>query len=238
MATADQIYSDLYARLERYRDQKQASAMAAYMKTADPFFGVQSIQRRQLLSDVLRSHKILSDTDYVQTVILLWRSPVREVKYCAIDVALKYKKYLTSDKIGLFETMLESATNWDTVDIIAANGVGTLLKQDSSLESYLIKWSESSNFWMRRSAILAQLKLKEKTNIPLHFGFMEKMLDEKEFFIRKAIGWCLRELAKSNPAAVFEFILKNDDRISGLSKREALKHLSEDYEKWKGKAVI
>ncbi|PJA52234.1 MAG: DNA alkylation repair protein, partial [Candidatus Marinimicrobia bacterium CG_4_9_14_3_um_filter_48_9] len=109
---------------------------------------------------------------------------------------------------------------------IAGGSVGRLLLKDKSLESYLVKWSNSENFWMRRSAIIGQLKLKRQTNAELLFGFCGKMAHEKEFFIRKAIGWALREYAKTNPNAVKHFVENMGEKLSGLSRREALKHLN------------
>lgn len=180
MNIAEQILTELRRELIQYEDPQQAKMMAAYMRTNEPFRGIQSTLRREILRRILSPYRIMNDYDYAESVTLLWNSPGREEKYCAIDVALKYKKQITPDKIVLFESMLLSANNRDTVDIIAANLVGPLLIKDKSLESYLLDWSTSENLWMRRSAILAQLKLKEKTNIPLHFSLMEKMLPEYE----------------------------------------------------------
>jgi 3-methyladenine DNA glycosylase AlkD len=119
------------------------------------------------------------------------------------------------------------STGWDFVDDISIHLVGAVLEKDKRVYGYLKKWSASDNFWMRRASMISQVLLfrHNKGDKKLFFGFAGKMLHEKEFFIRKAIGWCVREISKASPDEAFDFLMKIKDRASGLTLREGAKRL-------------
>ena len=199
--------------------------MQAYAKSPLPFYGVQAPLQRQVTRGIKQHYPNISRVGLFAVVRTLWFEARRhEEKYIALGLLGAYKKHQIPEAVTLYEELLESCWNWDLLDGIATKLFGQILRQDPSLEANLIKWSESGNFWMRRAAIIGQLKMKDRTNTSLLFGFCEKMAGEKEFFIRKAIGWALREYAKTNPSTVKAFVKKMGNRLPGLSRREALKH--------------
>lgn len=212
-------------QLQAAANSEKAPQMQAYLKTEQAFYGVQAPIRKRLFSEAKKQFVIKDFAEYQQIILELWHGSHREEMYQALEVAGRYKKFCNDEAIYLFEALLQSSSNWDLVDWIAIGIVGDLIRKNRDLEAFLIKWRNDPNFWMRRSALIGQLKHKQETNIQLLGETIEMLMHEKEFFIRKAIGWSLREYAKTDPAWVIKFVAKNKDSLSGLSQREALKHL-------------
>jgi 3-methyladenine DNA glycosylase AlkD len=119
-------------------------------------------------------------------------------------------------------TLVTTKSWWDTVDSLAKNGAGGLVLRYPELAGTMDRWVESENMWLRRTAILHQLGFKERTGADRLFRYCELRAHEQEFFIRKAIGWALREYSKVDADAVRRFVADHDAALSGLSKREAL----------------
>lgn len=208
-------------------DPSIAPKMQQYVKSPLPFYGVQSAGQKEVWRLVRKKFPEISWEDYEESVKTLWfQAEYHEEKYLAIYILNGYPKHRIPQAMALYETLLESCWNWDLLDGIAGGSVGRLLMKDAALASWLVKWSRSDNFWMRRATLIGQLNLKEHTNPGLLFGFCEQMAHEKEFFIRKAIGWALRQYARTDPTAVKHFVEQMGERLSGLSRREALKHLN------------
>jgi 3-methyladenine DNA glycosylase AlkD len=219
------IVSFLRSELQKHADPKRASAMQAYMKTSQKFYGVSASPLKEIFRTARTKFEIKTFDDYQNVIRALWSGESREEMYLAILTAKYYKKFRTDKAMRLYEAMLATATNWDLVDDIAAHLVGDLVLKDRKHETRLKRWARSKNFWMRRSAILAHLFHAKETNLKLFEQILAGMMHEKEFFIRKAIGWSLRQYAKTNPKWVKHFVKTYGDRLSGLSKREALKHI-------------
>lgn len=218
-------------------DPKRAQAQQAYMKSAMPYYGIATAEMRAICRQAFRAHPLYGAESWRATVLALWRNArYREERYAALELLgdKAYRAYLTPAMIGTLEELIVSGAWWDHVDGIAANFLGTLLKDHpDEVAPVLRRWSTGDDLWLRRSAILAQLKLKDRTDPALLFELMEPSLSggqhpsqlAREFFLRKAIGWALREYSKTDPAAVIEFVAENRDRLSGLSKREGLRVL-------------
>ncbi len=204
-------------------DPLKALQMQAYMKTKQQFYGVQSKLRKQIFRDAIKRHPISSQEEWEKVIIELWNGKHREEMYHALEVAEKYKKYHTENAWQLFEKLLRTATNWDTVDWLSSNLIGRLVEKYRYLENDIWIWTYDDNFWVRRASLLVHLKHKEETNIRLLSQTILKLAHEKEFFIRKAIGWVLRQYSYTNPEWVVQFVEQYEDKLSGLSKREALK---------------
>ncbi|UAA37684.1 DNA alkylation repair protein [Paraneptunicella aestuarii] len=213
------------ARLEQSADPGKAVQMQAYMKTSQPFYGVQAAERKKQISEIKKQHPLSSFDEYQTIILQLWQSPHREEMYQALEVAERFRQFRTPEAMPLYEYLIETANNWDTLDWIATKLVGDLVLKHPELESFLITWREHSSFWVRRAALLAQLKHKKDTNLQLLADSITALMHEKEFFIQKAIGWVLRELAKTNPDWVSMFVNQHEAQLSGLSKREALKYV-------------
>lgn len=199
-----------------------AKAKHTYLKTTMPLYGIPSPERRAIQSNVLMNLTIDSSTCYETCIRALWALPHREEKYFAIDVALKYKTYIHLDSLGLYENMIrEEYAWWDLVDPIAVNLVGKVaLRHPERMEAILRQWIHDDNMWIRRTAILAQLKHKRRMNQQLLFEFCRERMHEKEFFVCKAIGWVLREYAKTAPDAVIDFLRREKPHLSTLSYRD------------------
>ncbi len=219
---ADFVTSGLAARA----DAEKAVAMAAYMKTTMPFYGVQADERRRVLRKARRVSPIESADAYRRTVIALWERPHREEKYCAVDLAVDEKRWISFDHLGLYRRLIVEGAWWDFVDLVAAKLVGrVLLDEPAQMWPVLDEWIDDDGMWLRRTAILAQLKHKDATDAGKLFEYCLRRASETEFFIRKAIGWALREYAKTDPDAVRVFLAAHGEELSGLSVREASKHL-------------
>jgi 3-methyladenine DNA glycosylase AlkD len=205
---------------------EKAAPMAAYLKTDDPFYGVQKPGRTTIFREMKRRFPIRTDVEYVEAILELWSLPHREEKYLALSVATTYQEFITIDRLPLYRRLIIEGAWWDFVDDLAARAVGIVWLDNREHTTPIMKeWIDERDMWLRRTAIIGQLKHKERTDAAVLFEFCLRRAHEKEFFIRKAIGWALREYAKTEPEAVRTFALSHRDRLSGLSFREATKHL-------------
>lgn len=207
-------------------DPEKAVAMAAYMKTEMPFYGVQKPARAEILRRVAAELAPSTEDEYRKGIEALWDLAHREEKYLAIAYARRFHRYITRAQLDLYERMIVEGAWWDFVDDIAANLVGALLLDyRESMRPVMEAWIDDPDMWRRRAAILSQLRHKEHTDAEMLFDFCRRRAHETEFFIRKAIGWALREYSKTDPEAVAAFLRAEGDALSGLSRREAAKHL-------------
>ncbi len=212
--------------LTRLRDPAKAASMQAYMKTDMPFYGVAAKERRALVREAARLFKPTSQREYIRSVEGLWSLPQREEKYVAVDYARRFKRYITPASLNLYRRMIVEGAWWDFVDEIAAHLIGDLLlAYPEEVWPTVDAWSRENDLWLRRSAIISQLCLKQATDRERLFGYCRANLHDKEFFIRKAIGWALRQYARTDPEAVRRFLVDNRADLSPLSFREAAKHL-------------
>ncbi|MGG4488401.1 DNA alkylation repair protein [Metabacillus idriensis] len=203
-------------------DQEKAIAMEKYMRDQFRFFGIKSPERKEITKQFLKQHgrpDHLSDT-----VLELWTFEERELLYAAIDLLLLEKKKLKPSDIEWIKHLIITDSWWDTVDLIASNVIGQLVMKHPELRAaYIDKWADSDNLWLQRTAILHQLKYKQKTDESWLYPLIIKHSSSKEFFIQKAIGWALREYSKSNRESVRAFIESTE--LSTLSRREGSKYL-------------
>jgi len=205
---------------------EDAVAMAAYMKTDMAFYGVKKPVREPIFREMLTRFPITSLGHYHAAIGALWSQPHREEKYLAIGLARAYPTYVTLESVPLYRLMIVDGAWWDFVDAIAADLVGKVLTDDrTDMSAELDRWIDDQNLWLRRSAILSQLRHKAATDRQRLFDYCLRCAAETEFFIRKAIGWALREFAKTDPDAVRAFVLEHRAAWSGLTYREATKHL-------------
>ena len=212
--------------LHELADPGRAAQMQAYMKTDMAFFGVGAKDRKATARQLTKRFAPTTPHEYRSQVGELWAQPWREAKYLAMDVAVAHKDFITPDQLDLYEQMIREGGWWDFVDVIASHLVGRLsLQHPDEMRPILEAWIDDEDMWIRRSAILAHLGHKERTDEQRLFDFCLRRAHETEFFIRKAIGWALRQYARVEPDAVRLFVETNASRLSGLTKREATKHL-------------
>lgn len=208
---------------ENLRDKQLASPMEAYMKHNFPFLGIKSPARNEALKNYFAEHDIPEKQQLFEEVWEIYQLPEREYQYVAIALLSKKIKALTIEDLSFIEKLITEKSWWDSVDSIAPSIVGGIVKKDRpNGEKVMRLWSDSDNMWLNRSAILHQLKYKNETNENILEEIILNHAESNEFFIQKAIGWVLREYAKTNPVFVQQFVEVNE--LKPLSKREALKH--------------
>jgi 3-methyladenine DNA glycosylase AlkD len=212
--------------LAKLGDPAKAAPMAAYMKTDMPFYGVPKPDRVPIARVVKSRFPPVDGEDYRDKVRSLWELPHREEKYLAIGYAWTFSQHAVVAQIDLFESMITEGAWWDFVDELASPIVGKIVFEDRpTMRTILERWIEAEDMWLRRSAILCQNRHKGDTDRDMLFDFCLRRAHEKEFFIRKAIGWALREYARTRPDEVRAFLAEHGHQLSGLSRREAAKHL-------------
>ena len=199
------------------------------MKSEMPFRGVPAPVQKRLWSDTFAAHPLATATDWARVVLELWRpAAFREERYAAVGLASdrRYLAYRTPAAIPMLEEMIITGAWWDYVDALASHPLGDVLVSDPRRVSALMRrWARDPNLWKRRAAILCQLRRKGETDLALLYDCLEPNLADREFFMRKAIGWALRQYAWTDPAEVKRYVKANRDRLSPLSAREALKNL-------------
>lgn len=216
--------SDLAARIEDalqpLADADRAKAMAAYMKGKFNFLGIQTPARRQAALPLIRAFT----GNPVDAARQLWALPAREYQYVAVDLLRRQNKRLAASDLPALEALVQNKSWWDTVDGLAPT-IGAIVAREPQLVSRMDALIGAPDFWLRRVALLHQLDWKENTDEARLFAYCLRCADEREFFIRKAIGWALRQYARTNPVAVRHFLDTHRQKLSGLSFREAAKHL-------------
>jgi len=215
-----QAYIEMF---ENLRNEQQAEPMKAYMKHHFPFLGIKSPERKEILRTFSSKHDIPEKPALFEEVWEIYQLREREYQYAAIALLDKKIKSLNIDDLAFIEKLIVEKSWWDSVDSIAPTLVGHIVKKDrQNGEKVMLQWSESDNMWLNRAAILHQLKYKNETNEKMITQIILKHTESNEFFIQKAIGWMLREYAKTNAAFVQQFVKSH--QLKSLSKREALKH--------------
>jgi alkylated DNA nucleotide flippase Atl1/3-methyladenine DNA glycosylase AlkD len=212
----------------------RAAGAKAYLKSDLDFYGLDTQTLRRLAGAWLREHPDLAREPAVALVTGLWRRKVFELRAFAIEILVARQKELTAADLDLLEDLLRRSRTWAFVDWIAPQVVGPLYERRPGVVGRrLDRWAKDPDFWLRRSALLTLL-------VPLRHGggdwlrfarYADAMLGEREFFIRKAIGWVLREVGKKRPRLVVQFLAPRLDRVSGLTLREAVKYLPKDDQK-------
>jgi 3-methyladenine DNA glycosylase AlkD len=204
----------------------KAGPMAAYMKTDMPFYGVQKAGREQTLRRLKREYVPNGIGEYHEAVAAMWQLPHREEKYLAIGYARAFDEFVDPRSMVLYKRIIIEGAWWDFVDEAASSLVGRVLfKEPSRTEPTVRSWIDAQNMWLRRTSIICQLKHKDRTDTVLLEDACTGNLGDIEFFIRKAIGWALRQYAKTDPEWVRRYVEAHRDALSGLSYREATKHL-------------
>ena len=222
------LVTEVRQALAEHADPAKAEGMKRYMKSEMPYRGVQTPLLRRLCKDVFRRHPFRDKEDWLAAVLDLWRNAsYREERYAAMELAgaKRYEPFRTLDTRSLCEEMIVTGAWWDYVDSIASHRLRELLeKYPAEMSQEMRAWSRDRDMWKRRSSIICQLNRKSDTDLALLFDCIHPNLSDPDFFIRKGIGWALRSLAWTDLDTVEDYITRNRDRISPLSRREALKN--------------
>lgn len=217
--------------LSRLGDAQRAREMAAYLKTDQPMLGISEPDRRPVMKEMVRLFAPAGGSEYRANVCALWeagRPPegFREVQYAALWYAQSFDEHLIPAQFPLLRRLIAEGAWWDLVDTVAMQMVSPIvLAHRAKSMVFMRRWIEDEDMWVRRAAILCQIGHKEAADEKVLFEFCLARADEQDFFIRKAIGWALRQHARINSDGVRQFLAANIDRLSPLSVREAGKHI-------------
>ncbi|MGW0567099.1 MULTISPECIES: DNA alkylation repair protein [Streptomyces] len=222
---ADTLLERLTVSYPAAADPERAATARAYMKDIAPFLGLTTPDRRALSRTVLLGTPPPDEADCTAVALRCWRLPEREYQYFAVDYLRRHVRRLSSGFLPVTRQLVSTAPWWDTVDLLAAHVVGGLVTADPKLRTDMDRWIEDDDLWVVRTALLHQLRHKDATDAERLFAYCARQSGHPDFFVRKAIGWSLREYAKTDPDAVREFVARERDRLSPLSVREALKNI-------------
>ncbi|ULT59985.1 DNA alkylation repair protein [Neobacillus drentensis] len=221
MVTKTHVLTKLF---EENRNEDNAGPMQNYMKGHFSFLGIKSPLRKDLEKKFFQETGLLLEPFNKEFIEELWNKEEREYQYTALTYMEKSLKKLQKSDLPFMEWLITTKSWWDTVDAIAPKPVGNIAEKfPDVIEETIDGWAIHENIWLRRAAILFQLKYKKKTNENLLYRYILKNAERKEFFIQKAIGWALREYSKTNPASVKKFI--EGHKLAPLSVREGSKYL-------------
>jgi 3-methyladenine DNA glycosylase AlkD len=223
-AFADTVLARLPAVYGAAADPERAARMRAYMKDVAPFLGLASPVRRELSRAVLDGTPRPDEADLTAVALRCWALPEREYAYFAVDLLRRHVRRLSSGFLPVARQLVTSVPWWDTVDALAAHVVGGLVAADPALGAAMDEWIEDPDLWVARTALLHQLRFGRTTDARRLFAYCLRRAGHPDFFVRKAIGWSLREYAKTDPAAVRAFVDAHRDVLAPLSVREALRH--------------
>lgn len=212
----------LRSKFEASADPVRAIGAKAYMRDLSEFYGISSPRRKEILAELKKETGFPNIAEIDIFVKFAWEQPQREWQYAAMEMMAPLTRKGDFKLMDTAEFMIVSKSWWDTVDYISSNIAGQLFQKNHDLIYPRIEsWLQTENHWLWRTALLFQLKYGHKTDQKLLFGLCDRLSGEKDFFIRKAIGWSLRQYSKYEPLAVINFTETHS--LSGLSRREALK---------------
>lgn len=208
-------------------DPERARGQQAYMKSAMPYYGLRMSEVRTICRRVFDG-PAMTCGDWRRTILDLWRGARRrEERYAALQLlAMKqYRDCLTPDEMPMLEELVVTGAWWDLVDELAGV-IGHLMRaHPRRMRPLMRRWSTDQDLWKRRVSIICQVGFKRETDLGLLYANIEPNMGDRDFFIRKAIGWALRSYAWTDPKEVARYVRTNEGRLSGLSKREALKNI-------------
>jgi 3-methyladenine DNA glycosylase AlkD len=225
----DALIAEIDGELRSRGTAERAEHEKAYLKSDLAHYGTTVPAIRSVVKTINRRPPRLDHDELIAVVTGLWAKPVHERRMAAVELLELDVEMLRPHDLPLLEELLRQSRTWALVDSLAASVVGNLVDRFAELAATLDRWSVDDDFWIRRSALLALLGgLRAGKGDFDRFGrYADAMLEEKEFFIRKAIGWVLRETARKRPELVYAWLLPRAGRASGVTLREALKPLSE-----------
>ncbi|QDG88638.1 DNA alkylation repair protein [Pseudarthrobacter sp. NIBRBAC000502770] len=221
------LIASVRAALRAMADPVRAAGAQAYMKSLLPSLGVRVPDVRRITADAARTYPPASAAQLRATVLDLWRTAMfREEKYAAIDLTAHRLVTTYLDMLPVYEEIIRTGAWWDFADGVSGRICSLLLAHPEEMATLLRQWSRDPDLWIRRAAITSQLRAGTATDTELLAAVIEPNLADPEFFIRKAIGWALREYAKRAPDWVEAFAARHRDAMSPLSRREALRRIS------------
>ena len=225
----ESLIRDLRRTFRALADPERAAGARRYMKSAMPYYGIPAKPFRKACKEVFARHPLSGFEAWREAVLVMFRGARhREERYAAIELSglRAYAEHRTMRALPVFEEIIVTGAWWDLVDGVAAHRLGGLLRRHpASMKKAMLRWSREDDMWKRRGSILCQLRFKEETDLELLYACIEPSLESREFFLRKAIGWALRQYAWTEPREIVRYVKENESRLSPLSRREALRNI-------------
>ena len=197
------------------------------------YLGARVPQVRQATKAALRTHAELGREELIELAMLLWKRGIYDLRLAAIDALTVGNKLLEPEDVDVMEPFVRQAQTWALLDTLSISVLAPIVERHPELTATLDRWAQDGDFWVRRTAMLCLLPALRRGggDFERFAGYADAMLEEREFFIRKAIGWVLREVSKKRPALVAEWLAQRTGRTSGVTFREAVKYLAPEDRK-------
>jgi 3-methyladenine DNA glycosylase AlkD len=224
VAEGDPRFDDLVAAFQEKADPSRADAMAAYMRNEFEFLGLAAPLRRKVAKEFMESFAGCTQDELFAAVERLWRLEPREYVYVGTDLLRTHWRVLEPESLPRLRSLVLDRSWWDSVDPLA-HVVGVLVLNHRELVADMDRWVEDENRWIVRVALLHQLSWKGATDTERLFGYSRRRGGDEDFFIRKAIGWALRDFATTHPEDVRDFVAAHGAELSPMSVSEATKNL-------------
>jgi 3-methyladenine DNA glycosylase AlkD len=227
------LVDTIRAELARHADPARAAGQLRYMKSTIPYRGLTSPQLTAVLRPILADpgFRIADRDGWEATIRTLWDEVAyREEWYAAIALARHrtYRPWVDSESMPLWRHLVVTGAWWDVVDEVATHLVRDVLEGSPDVEGLRLReWAVDDDLWLRRTAIICQVGRKDRLDESLLADAIEPNLADRDFFLRKAIGWALRDHARIAPDWVRAFVDAHAGELSGLSRREATRHLAD-----------
>ena len=218
---AESLLRSLQLILKPLADRERAQPMRDYMRGQFDFLGIPAPALRAAIRPALRAFLPNSSAELMEAAEALWRLPEREYQYCAVELMRTHGDLLTSRDVRQILAFVQKKSWWDTVDALA-KVIGTLVRKDPEQgPPQMDRALQSRNLWVRRVAMIHQLGWRSDTDVARLLRYSEHLAPETDFFIRKAIGWALRDYSKCDPQTVRKFLAQRGSLLSPLTAREA-----------------
>jgi 3-methyladenine DNA glycosylase AlkD len=219
------LMARLIAEFESARDRERAVGMEAYMRDQFPFLGLASPVRRARAKAALAGLPQPSADDLRAVALACWERDDREFQQFGCDYLAANVTVPGPDFLPTVRVLITTKSWWDSIDPLATHVVGGLVRRHPSLVTTMDEWSRADHLWLVRTAVLHQLHYGAATDTDRLFGYCAAQAGHPDFFVRKAIGWALRQYARTDPGEVRAFLAEHAGVLSPLSVREASKHL-------------
>ncbi len=224
------LVQHLHERLARAADPTKADGMRPYLKSELPCYGVYTPEMKRIWREVIPQHPLPDRVSYEATVRVLWDGAThREDRYAALAVTdhRLYREYQDPAALPLYDHLVVTGAWWDLVDVVATRRIGRIRRAfPDDLDPVMRSWADDHDLWRRRAAVICQVGGKRHTDTGLLVDVLEPNLDRGEFFLRKAVGWALRDYSWTEPEWVRAYVADHTARLSPLSRREATRRLA------------
>ena len=223
----EKYVNDLKVLFQQHTIIENIEPMRDYMRGQFDYFGIKTPLRKELTKQFVTEYGYPTVEEMPEFMQLIWDEPYRELHHVSINILVRFIEKMPEESIELYEFLLTNHSSWDTVDMLANKVIGGHLKRFPHLIPSVNKhFLEHDDMWLNRTALLFQLKYKKDMDTNLLTLNINYLMHRKEFFVRKAIGWVLREYSRTDASFILNFVANHD--LAALSKKEALRLINKN----------